>query len=214
MTKTWREELDEIARDTARMGGGVSMFLDRINDGYELEVYNDEASEEELTEIYRDAWLERKKFFEQREATGARSNIEEAFDDLESKGVLARACFSCCGTCASSEIWGEFDESRPWQGYVYFHWQDAEALVDTDGTYLGYGWYVPSKYPTPESWEALPEAEQQRIYETEGAKVIHDIVIPTLTSHGLTARWDGDWNKRIFVTGVTNYVMPLSDFDD
>ncbi|OKL52245.1 hypothetical protein BSZ39_12615, partial [Bowdeniella nasicola] len=129
-TKTWRHELDEIARDTALMGGDVSMFLDRINDGYELEACNDKASEEELTEIYRDAWLERKKFFEQREATGTRSNIEEAFDDLESKGVLARACFSCCGTCASSEIWGEFDESRPWQGYVYFHWQDAEALVE------------------------------------------------------------------------------------
>ena len=73
------------------------------------------------------------------------SNLNRAFAALEEEGVIARQNFTCCGTCASAEIWDEIDDSREWKGYIYFHQQDAEASLRAAEPTLA---SVPSS-PTP-----------------------------------------------------------------
>ncbi|XBH20376.1 hypothetical protein V5R04_08955 [Jonesiaceae bacterium BS-20] len=51
-----------------------------------------------------------------------------AFAELAEIGVVARENFTCCGTCGSTEIWNEHDESRQWRGYLYYHSQVADAI--------------------------------------------------------------------------------------
>lgn len=201
--------IDDHFTDEEHLGEVLDTAIVMARSGHDeddfLEVVESDASPEALAAIYRVAVAERAAYLADRRAKGIQSNIEDAFDELNERGVLARANFACCGTCASAEILEEFDDSRPWQGYVYFHMQDSENIPEAGNTYLGYGWYVPSRYPTEESWMALSPEERERIYEAEGEKVINEIVRPTLDNYGMTVEWDGDWNRRILVDGIVDY---------
>lgn len=108
--------------------------------------------------------------------------LDAAFAALEDDGVIARQNFSCCGNCASAEIWAEIDDARdagrPARGYAYYHMQDTESAVEGHGLYLGYG--------------ACAEGE------TAALDVASEI-IAQLEAHGLRSDWDGSITKRIAV---------------
>ncbi|MCX6407384.1 MAG: hypothetical protein NTV28_10740 [Propionibacteriales bacterium] len=135
----------------------------------------------------------------------ARPPLLAAFDDLEAIGVLARPDFTCCGSCATAEIGDERDDSRRWRGYVYFHQQDTETLLETRTTYLGYGVFLAEHLPR-EEWEALDDAEKDATYARLVGALVSDEVLPVLRRHGLRASWDGDTGTRILLEDVDHYV--------
>ena len=129
---------------------------------------------------------------------------------LEEEGVIARQNFTCCGTCASAEIWDEIDDSREWKGYIYFHQQDTESLAESGGTYVGFGSFL--AYPKDENeWKALNEAQKEEIrtlHETLSVELMKDTVIPVLEKHGLSVKWKGNFDTRPFIGGVEVYNIP------
>ncbi|MGY0002612.1 DUF6891 domain-containing protein [Micromonospora sp. I033] len=178
-----------------------------------VEFFDDEeqrhgAADEELRAAYEKALVARRE--QQRQWGEVRSNLTRAFDDLTGLGVLARENFSCCGTCAAAEIHDERDDSRHWQGYLWYHQQDTESLVASEGgeVYLGYGAYPPADFDEV-AYAALPEAEQQARYQTDVERLLDDVVFPVLRQHGMRVEWNRRQSKRIRVTGAQWYA-PLT----
>lgn len=59
-----------------------------------------------------------------------------AFDELAGIRLIGREGFTCCGTCLAAEIGDQRDDSRPWRGYLAYHQQDAETILENRGTYV------------------------------------------------------------------------------
>jgi len=137
------------------------------------------ATDDELAEAYRRALEVRRE--QQRSWGAVRSNLTEAFTELTGLGVLARENFSCCGTCAAGEIHDERDDSRHWRGYLWYHQQDTESLIEsTDGSvYLGYGVYPPEDFDEA-AYDRLSEQEQQAGYQADLERLLDDVVFPVL----------------------------------
>ena len=127
--------------------------------------------------------------------------LDRAFAALAEIGVVARGNFTCCGTCGSAEIGDEIDDSRTWRGYVFFHEQDTESLVETGSTYLNYGVFL-SAYLTEAAWNALSKERKDEVYADHAVTLMRDEVIPILTAHGVPVNWDGDLNRRILLPDV------------
>ncbi len=108
--------------------------------------------------------------------------LDRAFEDLESRGIVCRQDFSCCGTCGAGEIRTEMEEVREKgsyvQGYAFYHVQDTEGAVEDGALYLSYG-------STDEG-------------ETAALRVGHAIC-DAIRAQGLLVRWDGTWATRIRV---------------
>ena len=119
--------------------------------------------------------------------------LDAAFADLESKGILARQDYSCCGTCGAAEIWEELKEGieagKPIRGYTFYHQQDTDLAVDGGGVYLNYG---------------ASENDEEDI------AAIAQEVITELRRHGLKPEWPGTLDKRIAVPLVWQRRGPVS----
>ncbi|MBU2664751.1 hypothetical protein KOI35_14705 [Actinoplanes bogorensis] len=147
----------------------------------------------------------------QQQAWGAvTSNLTRAFDELNAAGVLARENFTCCGTCAATEIHDERDDSRHWHGYLWYHQQDAEALAESaaGSVYLGYGAYPPADFDR-DAYAALTEDEQQAHYRAGVERLLDDVVFPVLRRHGMEVNWNRKQETRVQVTGARWYA-PLA----
>ncbi|QLQ35383.1 DUF6891 domain-containing protein [Micromonospora robiginosa] len=191
---------DEIWSWVVRGEDDAAEFVDYFDD----EEDRHGATDEELTAAYGSALAARR---EQQRGWGAvGSNLTHAFAELNEAGVLARADFSCCGTCASAEIHDERDDSRHWLGYVWFHNQDTESLIaSADGeVYLGYGAYPPADFDEA-AYDALPQAEQQARYQADLERLLDDRVFPVLRRHGMRVQWNRQQSKRVLVTGAQWY---------
>lgn len=71
--------------------------------------------------------------------------LTKAFECLERRHkIIARMNFTCCQTCGISEAFGEADEDDV-TGYVFFHEQDTEYLVDGGVLSLRFGSFTKSK---------------------------------------------------------------------
>lgn len=185
------EESDEDAM-LREVHGFISTM---VRGGYEtrsviietaVDVFVDEMPEDWLEEqvpVLVDGAIESQAEAEQTwaEATDC-DRLEAAFAELEHRGVVARQNFTCCGTCGSSEIWDEIqdtaDQGGAVRGYTFFHEQDTESAVEGYGLYLAYG--------------ATEEGES-------AALAVAGEIVTVLEAHGLAPDWDGDWNKRIHV---------------
>ncbi len=135
------------------------------------------------------------------------SNIEAAFAELAEVGVVARADFTCCGSCASAEIGGERDESRHWRGYLYFHTQDTDRLVYDRQTYVGYGAFLDA-YVEEAAWTVMGETEQDRVYVDVVKQLMVAEVFPILEKRGIGVEWNQDLGTRILLTDA-DYVVRL-----
>ena len=122
----------------------------------------------------------------------------------------ARQNFTCCGTCASAEIWDEIDDSREWKGYIYFHQQDTESLAESGGTYVGFGSFL--AYPRDEEkWNTLSDAQKEEIsalHKKLSVELMKDTIIPVLEKHGLSVKWNDNYNTRPYIDGVEVYNIP------
>lgn len=136
--------------------------------------------------------------------TTPRTALTAAFEELDDLGIVARQNFSCCGSCASGEIWDERPESRVSRGYVYFHSQDTESLIESNETYVGYGVF-PDSFITEREWTALDEKAREALYEKKVTGLMNEVVFPVLRRHGIEVEWSGDLGKRILLRNVEFY---------
>lgn len=107
--------------------------------------------------------------------------LEEAFAELDRHGIVARQNFACCQSCGHAEIWEAIDATtqfRPVWGYVFFHQQDTDNVVNGNYLYLAYG------------------AVDGR--SANSLRIGHEVVA-ALERAGLRAEWNGDLNKRICI---------------
>lgn len=166
-------------------------------------------SEIERYELMRFLVDERSK--QQRQFGRVESRLTAAFDELRECGVLTCQDFTCCQSCLHAEIADQIPETGTWDGYVAFHQQDTERLVHTNSTYLAYGVFLDT-FLSIELWNALPEEEQHRLYDTTTLAMLHDRVIPVLKKHGLDVEWNGDLTQRIRITNADFYV-PIDEVE-
>ncbi len=169
-----------------------------------LELFEEEldtagVSEETATEFFESVIDQRRT---QQASWGdlPKSRLSEAFDELATIGVVAREDFTCCGTCGSSEIFDERDDSREWRGYIFYHSQDTDGIFDRRETYVGYGAFVPA-YFTEEQWMALSDAAKDAEYE----RIVRDLMAEArviLERHGVEVSWTGDLSVRILLKNV------------
>lgn len=191
----------------------VESIMDALDLGYDNE---DSKLWEKRAEEYTEELIKRRRAFAAElgitPEMQKNSNLNRAFAALEEEGVIARQNFTCCGTCASAEIWGEMDDSREWKGYIYFHQQDTESLAESGGTYIGFGSFL--AYPRDEEkWNILSDAQKEEIralHEKLSVQLLRETVIPVLEKHGLSVKWKwkGNYNTRSFIGGVEVYNIP------
>ncbi|WP_435299118.1 DUF6891 domain-containing protein [Timonella sp. A28] len=177
-----------------------------------LEIFHDSfqdvpVTDDELTDYFRSVLALRRA---QLQALGGvpETNLSRAFNDLNNAGIIARADFTCCGTCASAEIGDERDDTQNWRGYVYFHTQDTDSIFESRSTYIGYGAFVDAHY-TEQEWDALGK-KQDKAYEQTTLTLMREEVIPVFEKHGITVDWNGSLRTRILLDNV-DYVAALDD---
>jgi len=170
-------------------------------------VTDDDLMEEDVARQIFDFVLEARR--QQLAALGGafRVPLTAAFEELDSLGVVARQNFSCCGNCASAEIGAERPEGRESRGYVYFHAQDTEALLESNETFIGYGAFIDA-FINEAEFKALSEAERSALYERTVLELMVDTVLPVFERHGIEVEWDRSLNKRILLKNV-EYFAPL-----
>ena len=128
------------------------------------------------------------------------SGLTRAFAELEQIGIIGRENFTCCGTCGAAEIYDERDDSRAWRGYLFYHSQDTDGILEDRETYVGYGAFLPT-YFTQEEWEAKTEAEMDAEY-LRIVRPLMDEAREVLAKHGIGFEWNGDLGTRIKLTNV------------
>ncbi len=199
-----RDALIALAHSFARGGNAdADYFLETAEDEHGIKRKHQKDARAIFDAVIA-AWA---ALIAERESAGVLSNIDAAFVDLNAAGVVARGKFACCGNCANHEIFDEAPEGD-WLGYVYFHEQDAERIPEEAGTYLGYGVNLPH-YLSEEAWLAMTEAERDDYYAEKARTFVAESVTPTLERHGMSVTWDGDLGTRIYVEGITDYLVPL-----
>jgi hypothetical protein len=127
-----------------------------------------------------------KHYSEQRSWTGETDcdRLDEAFAELDRKGIVARQNFTCCQTCGHAEISYAIEETeafRAVRGYVFYHIQDTESAVRNGYLYLAYG-SVSGK-------------------ERESAEIAEE-VCETLRKAGLETDWNGSVRTRICIREI------------
>ena len=129
------------------------------------------------------------------------SKLDRAFEALRRAHVVAEQDFSCCNTCGHAEIEGDQGDL----GYVFFHQQDTERLVESGSTYLSFGIFWPA-HISKEAYKALDDSRREELYDAMTVTLMRTVVIPILQEHGIGVSWEGDANTRMLLTGVEWYV--------
>lgn len=121
------------------------------------------------------------------------ARLDSALDQLEESGILARENFWCCQTCAYTamheEVLESIDAGEDVRGFVLFHSQDTERVVETGRLLLRYGGL----------------GENLRIDQSV-SKVVGDEIVAVLRAADFEPEWSGlttdlielpiAWDKR------------------
>lgn len=177
----------------------TNAFLERLD-----EEERKGASDEALSEIFASLVTARRRQQSGWTEEQAKPQLTTAFEALEAQGILCRQNFSCCGTCAASEIYNERGESRSWRGYLWYHAQDLDGLIEDGSTHVGYGVFADA-FTNEASWFALESEQRTRLYRDWTVGLMKEVVIPTLERHGVGVDWNGDLAERIRLDGVDFY---------
>lgn len=188
----------------------ITDYFDIIDDVIE----DAEISEEDALLIIKSLFETRKAQLLQWKAAGVLppDRVTAAFAELQAQRILALSNFTCCGTCGAGEAYERMEAEKDlWEGYIFFHTQDTEALIEDGETYLSYGvnWFSQSEDP---AYNSLPEAEQEKLYVQACQKMADEILEPTFQKHGITFTWDGDYSTRMHIE-VGDYVFDLSELN-
>ena len=142
--------------------------------------------------------------------TGDYGRLKDAFTQLESEGILARMCFTCCNTCATAEIDNErtpnpdpndWYRHREW-AYVYFHEQDALRLGDPEPLLLlGSSAFRAHPGLPRELLEASYDGDQAAIMEVTDRtdSIVGQQIVAAVNRAGLSTAWSGSRHQRIEV---------------
>lgn len=131
--------------------------------------------------------------------------LTRAFADLDARGVLARENYADCLSCGADGLNKEMMEawtSRRFLGYVFFHAQDLDAVLDYGELNLAFG-------PNPvghlelqdvldnrEDWLKLMMSDKEH---RARARELGALVLDALQLQGLKVSWCGSEDKRITV---------------
>ncbi|KAK3192872.1 hypothetical protein K4F52_001229 [Lecanicillium sp. MT-2017a] len=103
--------------------------------------------------------------------------VATAFDSLErNHKILARMNCACCNSCGIAEL-GE-DRDSDTRGYVFFHEQTTESVMDDGDLYLAYGSFSKSVRRNRE---------------------VGETIVRSLRRAGLRVEWSGDEGRKILV---------------
>jgi len=167
--------------------GEVLVSAQEFRDDDEMPV-TDRQLEQVVDEVWQARLAEQQGWAERTDA----DKVAAAFAELDAAGVIARMNFTCCQTCGVAEIDDERPADRPTSGYVFFHQQDSERLVDDQALlYLAYGTLDPVPGQVAEQ-----DAEVGRQIET------------ALRTQGVPVEWNGSSQQRISV-GPINWQRRL-----
>lgn len=107
------------------------------------------------------------------------TQLTRAFQALRRKQIIALQNFSCCQSCALSELERDLEEGkRQGIGYVFFHQQEGERKAEGYDFHLYYG--------------KTPGAHCE-------AKDIANTVVETLREFGVLTEWNGSESEAIKV---------------
>lgn len=174
---------------------------------------------DEATTLLESMWTQRLSEQATWQDTGDYGRLQYLFNQLESEGILARMCFSCCTTCATHDIDDERTPNpdpndwyryREW-AYTFFHEQDAARLGDPDPVlYLGYSAFRPHPALPQALIRAAAAGDESASAElTERTETLLGERIVLLANHyGLATRWSGSRRDRIEVN-VREWRKPL-----
>lgn len=101
-----------------------------------------------------------------------RKKLRRSFEELRKDGILAEEAFSCCTTCATSEIAQMINEKKALGG-VYWNCQDEESFRQSGEVMIGF---------VDGSASAI-EVAKRAVMEFE--------------RQGLNVRWDGSAKRKI-----------------
>ena len=174
---------------------------------------------DEATALFESMWSARLAEQASWPDTGDYGRLQWAFDHLNTEGILARMCFSCCTGCATHEIDDERTPNpdpddwyryREW-AYTFFHEQDAHGLGRPNpSVYLGYSAFRP--HPAlPQSLIAAASrgdaAAAQEVRERTDT-MVGQRVVQIARHFGLTAEWSGASSTRILLA-MNDWRKPL-----
>lgn len=170
---------------------------------YELE-YSDSPL---ISQTLSDMITARKNQIAQLKATGftGETNLNAAFAELRTHGVLALANFSCCGNCGSDEAWNKMQNDPQAHAYLFFHRQDTERLLESRGTYLGFG-YDSHDICSEEEYEKMDDATRETVHEQHIHTLVNDVLRPTFAKYGIDFEWNGNLNTRMYISNVDYFV--------
>jgi hypothetical protein len=118
-------------------------------------------------------------------ATTDCDRVESAFARLEAVGVLAGEDVGYTQSDLRDDMWERVDQAaaagRQPRGWVAFHRQDVERVVDSGVLYV--------------SFAGVSD-------DDEGFRAIGTEVAAALAEAGLTVDWNGDPNRRVELVGV------------
>jgi hypothetical protein len=123
-----------------------------------------------------------------------RARIEAVLTDLENRGILSRADFQDCNTCAGERIlnqelpaWGDRHVSGPEHqpiGYMFFHEQATDSANHGGPLLLSHGSFS-------EADDSLPEEQVQH-----DQRLVASMIVEEFREHGFDVEWSGDlWAK-------------------
>lgn len=194
---------DLIAYVTPYLVAGFWKLDDVTSWAFEHAEGLDEHRDEVIT-LVRAMWDDRLTEQTRWPDTGDYGQLQRVFDQLESESIVARMCFSCCGTCAYNDIaseatWVPPDRVRE-VGYVYFHQQDALDLGYPDPTlYLGFGSFNP--HPTlPEAVRSAAATGDEAALDEALAQtdvIVGKRIAELAAGHGLGVNWSESPAERI-----------------
>jgi hypothetical protein len=159
----------------------------------DVEYYGDSLTASGVRSIVDQVWSERLRTQNGWSGLSDADRLDSAFAELEASGIVARMNFTCCGTCGHAEIGGEVADGLSPRGYVFFHMQDADGLVEDEAPqlYFDYGAWTPDG-------TAFADEEAYRAAATS----IGQEVARTLEAAGLRVSWDGNLARRICIVDV------------
>lgn len=185
----------EIWRMLVTGNDSIEDFLDISAEDYEL-------TKEQLTVAYTS--LREARLRQQTEIGDYRSRTQAAFEELNANGVVARANFTCCRPCATAEIGDERDDSRHWTGYIYFHSQDTDRLVEVGSTFVGYGGFEPENFDE-DAYNQLSDQAKDDLYTSDVTRMLDEVVFPIVRRHGIEPEWNRDLGTRVLLTNADWY---------
>jgi hypothetical protein len=168
------DEVEEIEEFVRPLVNGGFADRDEVVEGA-VDYFDDQFPADELTAVVERLWQER---LAEQAGWPKETDAERVLATLESlsaKGIVARADFTCCGSCGAAEIGDEASAGD--RGYVFFHQQDTEAAAAGGGLYLSYGTFD----------------------GTDPTTIGHEVV-EALTAAGAPTVWDGSASRRILVS--------------